>query len=446
MKTKSQKTTTEPCFECDDGILEVKLLDYNSQHPQLGEFTVSKVPMLVCNCCGDTLLGEEGNTKIDHYLDKALNAISPEELQGFLSKYGLTQKEASKLTGYGEKNISRWLTGRSRPSESVSNFFRMVLNSEEAFSLLQSKNWNSKAIQFPAEHRQPTKEEKLVLKLVDYKVLSDLGVVAATTKFDEKRTEICRASKCEDLLKFRQQTESEVEKIAAFKDCNKSATLVGCGLWISLGERAAHKVITAPYDREKLSRAIDSLKELTQHPLETVVTEVKSKLADAGVALVFVPAIKGSSLRGCTRLLSPTKAMVLHGLKYRNVAQFWIVLFHELAHLLLHIETSKDVFAEYENQSDDPRELVANQWAYDKLVSLDKELEFKANTPKPKPVDVERFARSIKVHTAVVAEVYNRRANREVIKYAELNSGERKLFPHLSKDLVKLLVESSDFK
>ncbi len=96
-----------------------------------------------------------------------------------------------------------------------------------------------------------------------------------------------------------------------------------------LGERAARKLATEPYDRKKLRKAVKQLRELTHHPLESVVPEVKSILAGAGVALVILPIMKESALRGCTKLLSPSKAMIIHGLKFRSLSQFWIVLFHE---------------------------------------------------------------------------------------------------------------------
>jgi DNA-binding transcriptional regulator YiaG len=83
--------------------------------------------MLCCDHCHDTLIGHEGNAQIDAFLDKALNVISLREIQAFLDKYQLTQKRAAELTGYGEKNISRWLSGHARPSESVSNFLRVLL-------------------------------------------------------------------------------------------------------------------------------------------------------------------------------------------------------------------------------------------------------------------------------------------------------------------------------
>lgn len=442
MKTKSATMNTEPCFECDDGVLERVLVDHHSKHPKLGEFTVKKVPMERCSSCGDILLGASGNQKIDDYLDKSLKSITPAEVKEFLVKYDLTQKQAAKITGLGEKNISRWLTGHSRPSESVSNLLRIALRNEAAFNLLKENNWDQVA-QFPTEHRQPNVEEKEVLKQIDFKALSELGVVKSVTKRDEKRSEICRMAQCVDLLDFKEKMMASLDKIAAFKDDNRTATALGCGLWVNLGERAANKVRTAPFDKEKLGQAIEELRELTRQPLEEVVEDVKSILARAGVALVFVPPLKGSSLRGCTRLLTKTKAMVLHGLKYKNVAQFWIVLFHELAHLLLHIKTPKDIFPEYGNPSDDLSEIEANAWAYDKLVSLDKELEFRSEAQKPEPEQVDSFAKSIKVNTAVVAEIFNLRSKKQVIKYATLTR--MGMFPHLSKELASLLVESSDF-
>lgn len=96
-----------PCFECEEGTLQPSLQDYATHHPKLGDITIPAVPMLRCDHCGDTVLGEAGNTHIDAWLEKALHAISPEEVQAFLSKYHLTQKEASRIAGLGEKNMSR---------------------------------------------------------------------------------------------------------------------------------------------------------------------------------------------------------------------------------------------------------------------------------------------------------------------------------------------------
>ena len=141
--SKKPRTALEsiPCFECEEGKLLPVLEDYITAHPKLGTVTIPDVPLLRCDSCGDTVIGDAGNNRIDAFLDKALNVISPEEIQAFLDKYQLTQKRASELTGYGEKNISRWLTGRSRPSESVSNFLRVLLAETSAFERLMRKDF-----------------------------------------------------------------------------------------------------------------------------------------------------------------------------------------------------------------------------------------------------------------------------------------------------------------
>jgi HTH-type transcriptional regulator/antitoxin HigA len=155
-------------------------------------------------------------------------------------------------------------------------------------------------------------------------------------------------------------------------------------------------------------------------------------LAEAGVALVFAPIMKQSAFRGCTRLMSPTKAVIIHSMKYRNLAQFWLILFHEIAHLMLHITDVKDVFAEYVDRKDDIREKQADEWAQDTLVYSDKLIAFSTRWPKPKPEQIESFAREVKVHTAIAAEVFNKRAGTEIISYSRLT--QLGLFPNLSEE------------
>jgi HTH-type transcriptional regulator/antitoxin HigA len=135
--------------------------------------------------------------------------------------------------------------------------------------------------------------------------------------------------------------------------------------------------------------------------------------------------------------------MIIHGLKYRNVSQFWIILFHEIAHLLLHIKKPGDEFADYKNQTQDQREKDADKWAYDTLVSENRELEFRSRHPEPGPAQVRKFADNLRVHPAIVAEVFNRRAGREVISYSRLKK--ENLFPHLDEATVDALMATSQF-
>lgn len=421
-----------PCFECEGGTLQSVLQDYSTQHPKLGSITIPAVPMLRCDSCGAIVIGEEGNNRIDGYLDKALNAISPQEIQAFLNKYQLTQKRAAELTGFGEKNISRWLTGHSRPSESVSNFLRVLLAEDSAFERLRMKNFpETVKAAHPAEERQPDEEEKEILKLIDYPCLVRIGAVTPSVSPMTRRTELCRLLQVPDLTSFRDAADSKHLAIAAFKDTNQQSNLVSGAIWIELGCRAARNVEVKPYDRDKLRKAVSHLRELTQAPLAGIIPEVRRILADAGVALVFAPIMKQSAFRGCTQLLTPTKAVIIHSLKYRNVSQFWLILFHEIAHLVLHISDPGDVFADYDDQAKDPCEAAADAWARDTLVFSDALIAFQARHEKPEPWQIQAFASEVKVHPAIAAEVFNKKAGSEVIKYSRLKM--MGLFPHISE-------------
>jgi putative zinc finger/helix-turn-helix YgiT family protein len=440
MKTKtSNPTESIPCFECEGGMLQPILEEYVTHHPKLGDITIPDVPMLRCDQCGDVVIGDEGNDRIDAFIDAALHVISPEEIQAFLTKYNLTQRRASEITGFGEKNISRWLTGRARPSESVSNFLRVLLADEQAFERLKQKNFSDdKTISCPVEDRQPDSNEKEILHCVDYSGLVKMGVVAKTRSPRERRRQLCALTRSADLIEFGQTMEQCMKRMAAFKDTGQKWNTVSGGLWGWLGEQAARKVETAPYSRDKLREAVAQLRELTPHPLASIADDVHSILARAGVALVFIPTMKESALRGCTRLLTPSKAIIIHGLKYRSISQFWIILFHEIAHLLLHISKPGESFADYEEQSGDSKEMAADEWAYDTLVSLDRELELRANSPNPQPWEVARFAETIRVHPAIVAEIFNHRSGKEVISFAYMKK--KKMFPHLSDEETKALM------
>jgi putative zinc finger/helix-turn-helix YgiT family protein len=430
-KLKAQPESI-PCFECDEGTLQPVLLDHPTTHPRLGSITIPAVPMLRCDHCGDIVIGEEGNTHIDAFLDRALNVITPKEIQAFLDKYKLTQKRAAEITGYGEKNISRWLSGRARPSESVSNFLRVLLAEDGAFERLLMKNFPETAeAAFPTEERQPDEEEKEVLKLVDYPTLVRIGVVAPGSSPMVRRTELCRLLNMPDLVTFRDAAASKHCAMAAFKDTHQQSNHVSGAIWIELGLRAAEKVEVKPYDRGKLQKAVSQLRELTQSPLAGIIPDVRRILAEAGVALVFAPSMKQSAFRGCTQLLTPTKAVIIHSLKYRTVSQFWLILFHEIAHLVLHITNPGDVFEDYDNQSTDPRETAADDWARDTLVFSDALIAFQARNEKPEPWQIQEFAREVKVHPAIAAEVFNKKAGREVIKYGYLKM--KGLFPHISE-------------
>ena len=438
MKNAETTMTTAPCFECEDGTLRAVIEDYKTTLPEVGKIVVPNVPMERCDECGDTVIGEEGNKIIDAYLDKITGAITASEIQAFLDKYSITQKEAAEITGYGEKNISRWLRGHMRPSKSVSNNLRTLLASAEAFEILRNRNWShSPTERLVIEDRQPDPEEKKILSFIDYKAMAEMKLVEKSQSPKVRRTQICQLFQKATLQEVQEELEDSWQKAAAYQDTNQASNPISAGMWCWIGEQAAASIQVEPYDREKLAGALETLREYTQHDIVQIIPEVREVLRQAGVALVFVPIMKESALRGCTKLVSPAKAVIVHGLKYRNHAQFWRILFHEIAHLMLHLCEAGESIADYDNQQDDPREQEADQWADDTLVSTSQLTRFAVRHPAPPNWQVQSFAQAIKTHPAIVAEIFNKRAGKEVIKYSLLRSNG--LFPRIPENAVKSL-------
>ena len=102
---------------------------------------VPDVPMERCDACGDTTLTAAAAAIIDAAIAKATNRLSRRELQAFLDQYHLTQKQAEKILGLGEKMISRWLKGPTRVSESMSNYIRLLMANTGAFETLRNRQW-----------------------------------------------------------------------------------------------------------------------------------------------------------------------------------------------------------------------------------------------------------------------------------------------------------------
>jgi len=58
--------------------------------------------------------------------------------------------------------------------------------------------------------------------------------------------------------------------------------------------------------------------------------------AQSGVALTFVPPIKGTRAYGATRWLTPRKALIELSLRGKTDDHLWFTFFHEAAHILKH--------------------------------------------------------------------------------------------------------------
>jgi HTH-type transcriptional regulator/antitoxin HigA len=97
-------------------------------------------------------------------------------------------------------------------------------------------------------------------------------------------------------------------------------------------------------------------------------------LAEKGIALVIEPHLSGTHLDGAAMMAEAGYPLVALTLRHDRLDNFWFVLFHEIAHIYLHLfdSTRFDFFDEDDGAELDPIEKQADNFALNTLIPEDK--------------------------------------------------------------------------
>lgn len=134
-------------------------------------------------------------------------------------------------------------------------------------------------------------------------------------------------------------------------------------------------------------------------------------LAKNGIRLVFLPHLPKTYLDGMAFMLSPKEPVIVMSLRYDRLDNFWFVLFHELAHIALHLREHPekpyidDVQAEAKNEA----EREADRWALESFFS-DEVWRSSRLTIHSTAAEVKEFARINRVSPAIPAGRLRREA------------------------------------
>ena len=130
----------------------------------------------------------------------------------------------------------------------------------------------------------------------------------------------------------------------------------------------------------------------------------KEFLSKAGIHLVFERHLPHTHLDGAAMRLPSGAPVVGLTLRYDRLDNFWFTLFHELAHVALHLDDDEiDVFFDdITKTSKDRREKEADELATEALIPTDlwKAAKLRRNTP---PVNVMAFAEKLRISPSIPA-------------------------------------------
>lgn len=170
--------------------------------------------------------------------------------------------------------------------------------------------------------------------------------------------------------------------------------------WLRMGELHAARLHTADYSATRLQEALPRMRALSLVPADRIGPQLVRLCADAGVALVFVPALPGTHVSGVARWLNGKPLVQLSSLGKCNDG-FWFSFFHEVAHVLKH--PTRAIFLDDAAAGDtvaSAEEQEANRFAADVLVP--RALQPRLRTLALNAAAIKAFAAEAGIHPGIV--------------------------------------------
>ncbi len=164
----------------------------------------------------------------------------------------------------------------------------------------------------------------------------------------------------------------------------------------------------------------DWLSQLVSLSLESdSLVKVKDLLLQHGIILIIEEHLPGTYLDGAAMKLDSGNPVIALTLRYDRLDHFWFVLFHELAHVFLHIDSllGMDYFDESDSGVEDSIEKEADKYAMDTLIS---EQSWKTCISRflPSDTSVISDATRLGIHPSIIAG----RIRKEKKNYTLFNS------------------------
>lgn len=329
--------------------------------------------------------------------------VSPpgDTLRDLMEERDLTQAELARRLGRPAQAINEIIGGKKEITEDTALELERVLQVPARFWLVRESRYREYLAR--ARAADASKAATPWVKRFPLKALQELGILPQgrlTAAFTETLVEpLLRffgvaspegwAAQYDQLqVQFRRAKPQQQTDVAAIT------------AWLRMGEIEAANHQVGPFNAELLEAQLPAMRALSQRDAKEIGTELVHLCAQAGVMLVFVPALQGTHVAGVARRINGKPLVQLSLLGKWNDA-FWFSFFHEVAHILKH--PHRAVFlddASSGDTTDAPEEQEANRFAAETLIprSFHPELD----TVTLNEASITTLAQRIGVHPGIV--------------------------------------------
>jgi len=320
-----------------------------------------------------------------------------EVLADYLESAGLTQASFAERTGLPEKTINEIIEAKS------------AITSETALKLeclgRPAHFWDNLEQQYQEDRARLTDKARLEEYSPWFKLFPIAEIVKHKWVDKQKdKTELLGA-----LLRFFEIGSPEEWEIkwtrglqTAFRKTEHSKKDIALiSAWLRKGEIEAQNQQCAQVDRLKFQDSLAEIRKLTIIDDPNVfVPKLKAICAAAGVAVVFVPALRGLGIYGATRMLNKKYIMQL-SLRGKSNDQLWFTFFHEACHIINHPPEILYIEGDHEI-NEKMKEDEADAFARDVLIPADKLSYFLASGSISSLYKIRNFAAKIGVAPGIV--------------------------------------------
>ncbi|TAL36606.1 MAG: addiction module antidote protein, HigA family [Spirochaetes bacterium] len=355
-------------------------------------------------------------------VNRMINEYNPETvthpgetLNDVLEEKGMSQAELSERTGRPKKTINEIIKGKTSITAETAIQFERVLGIPASF-------WNNRQRRFDEFVAQKAEGDKLLkhrqwIKTLPIKEMISNNWLPAIKQEKALLNEVFKFFG----INSPDEWTSVWDKPSIVYRQSKAFTKnpIATSVWLRAGEIEAQKIQCKPFDRTRFKIILNQIKPYTREVPDLFAEKMIEMCAATGIALVFVPPLKGVPVYGVTRWLNPERALIQLSLRGKYEDIFWFTFFHEAGHILLH--GKRDVFIE-SNIENNSKENEADSFARDILIPQEEWEKFiQANIFSAEKI--KTFAKEMNISPAIVV---GRLQHERKIAFAQLNGLRRK--------------------